>query len=373
MTTFISGQELNRLFYEEAVRPILATAFPDLEYSAALIGYGSDVLGYDTERSTDHEWGPRLLLFLEDEDDAAFAQAIDATLQHTLPQTFRGYSTGFSRPDQADGGVQRMEPAVAGNVRHHIRLLTLDNFLIQELGVVAETPLALRDWLTFPEQKLLEVTAGIVFHDGLGQLGALRQRFAYYPHDVWLYRMSAQWQRIAEQEAFMGRCSEAGDELGSQLVAASLIRDLMRLAFLLERQYAPYSKWLGTAFMRLACADQLGPLFTSVLAARTWQEREHPLSEAYTRIACQQNALGVAAEQDPSTQQYFGRPYKVIRAERFARALGAAIQDEDITGLSASPSLLGGVDQWVDNTTVLTRAPLCRRLGELYHEPCLPL
>jgi hypothetical protein len=64
LDAFIPGLELNRLFFEEVVRPLIAAQFPDLAYSAALIGYGSDVLGYDTVLSTDHEWGPRLLLFL---------------------------------------------------------------------------------------------------------------------------------------------------------------------------------------------------------------------------------------------------------------------------------------------------------------------
>lgn len=62
---FVPGLRLCGLCYEEAVRPILATTFPALTYSAALIGYGSDVLGYDTVRSTDHEWAPRLLLFVD--------------------------------------------------------------------------------------------------------------------------------------------------------------------------------------------------------------------------------------------------------------------------------------------------------------------
>ena len=68
MPEFISGLRLGGLFYEEAVKPVLVSEFAGLVHSAALIGYGSEVLGYDTPRSTDHEWGPRLLLFLTEED-----------------------------------------------------------------------------------------------------------------------------------------------------------------------------------------------------------------------------------------------------------------------------------------------------------------
>ena len=58
MPEFVPGLELSRAFYQEAVAPILAMAFPDLRYSAALIGSGSEVLGYDTERSTRPQLGP---------------------------------------------------------------------------------------------------------------------------------------------------------------------------------------------------------------------------------------------------------------------------------------------------------------------------
>ena len=57
--TFIPGRELCRGFFEEAARPILRERFPDLAYTAGLLGYGSDVLGYDDVVSTDHMWGPR--------------------------------------------------------------------------------------------------------------------------------------------------------------------------------------------------------------------------------------------------------------------------------------------------------------------------
>jgi hypothetical protein len=44
---------------------------------------------------------------------------------------------------------------------------------------------------------------------------------------------------------------------GSAVVAARLVRDLMRLALLLHRRYPPYGKWLGSAFAALPAAATL--------------------------------------------------------------------------------------------------------------------
>jgi len=60
MPDFIPGLELGRLYYLEAVKPVLDSFF--LQYSAALIGSGSEILGFDTEMSTDHHCGPRVML-----------------------------------------------------------------------------------------------------------------------------------------------------------------------------------------------------------------------------------------------------------------------------------------------------------------------
>src|SRR5205814_1131429 len=51
--TFLPGLELSRALYEEAVRPILEEAHPDLRYAAARVGSGSEVLGFDSSRSAD--------------------------------------------------------------------------------------------------------------------------------------------------------------------------------------------------------------------------------------------------------------------------------------------------------------------------------
>jgi hypothetical protein len=56
----------------------------------------------------------------------------------------------------------------------------------------------------------------------------------WYPDDVWRWLLAGQWARIGQEEAFVGRTAEAGYELGSRVVAARIVRDLVRLCVLLE-------------------------------------------------------------------------------------------------------------------------------------------
>ncbi|MDQ0909640.1 hypothetical protein QFZ22_005625 [Streptomyces canus] len=73
---FLPGLELSRRFYAETVGPLLEEAAPGIPHSAARIGPGSEVLGYDTPRSADHEWGPRLQIFLRSQDVPRHADRI---------------------------------------------------------------------------------------------------------------------------------------------------------------------------------------------------------------------------------------------------------------------------------------------------------
>ena len=255
-----------------------------------------------------------------------------------------------------------MQATDAGPVRNLIEITTVDAYFRRYLGVTSDAELTALDWLVLPQQQLLEITAGEVFHDGLGTLQPARARFAWYPHDVWLYRMRAQWARIGQEEAFVGRTGQAGDDLGSRIVAARLVRDLMLLAFLQERRYAPYSKWLGTAFSRLSSAKQLTPLFEATLAAPDWQARQQPLAQAYEILATLHNDLGVTPPVDPSVHPFFNRPFKVLFADRFADALKAAITDETLRALPP----IGGVDQFVDCTNLTDEPELLAALRRLF-------
>ncbi|MGO9309388.1 MAG: DUF4037 domain-containing protein [Spirochaetia bacterium] len=348
---FIPGLRLGRLFFEEAGRRIVESVVPPNAYAAALIGKGSDVLGFDTARSTDHDWGPRFQVFLGPEAGESTASRLDDALRNGLPPVFRGFAVGVS------------ESAESPARPHLVEISRVGEFLQKHLAVSDVTDLPLLDWLTFPEQRLLELTSGEIFHDPRGELRLFRELLGRYPRDVWLYRMACQWQRLSQEEAFAGRCAESGDMLGMKVVAARIIRDAMKLCFLMEGRYAPYEKWLGTAFSRLACASRMMPLLSAALDAPDYPALEPNLGGLYRMLGDLHNALKVTGPMDPAPRQFFSRPYVVMRADRFANALLNAVDSEELRRI---PVRMGAVDQFVDSTDFIEHAETYRKVLALY-------
>jgi len=332
---FMPGLRLAREFYAAVVGPLLAEQFPGMPYAAALIGPGSEVARFDSPRSTDHDWGPRLQVLLPDDEAAGLTGPIADLLASRLPPSFLGYRVAFP-----------LSRAVDGTARHRVEVAALGGWLTGQLGFDPRDEVTLLDWLATPTQRLAEVTAGEVFHDGPGELTRARARLDWYPPDVWLYLLACQWRRVEQEEAFPGRCAEAGDELGSVVVTARLARDLMRLCLLMNRRYPPYSKWLGTAFAALPGISALAESLTAAIGAGDWTSRERHLTDAYQGAATMHNQLGVTAPLDTAPRLFYDRPYQVIDAKRFTQVLRAAIADPLIRELP----LTGAVDQFTDST-----------------------
>src|SRR5262249_55032118 len=128
------GAGLCQRFYWQAVRPILDAHFPGLPHTAALIDSGSEVLGFDDAQSTDHDWGPRALLFLEEADHPWLAAAIQQALARELPRAFEGYPTSFTPPDPNDHGTQLLDPDNTGPINHRVECHTLRGFWREQLA-----------------------------------------------------------------------------------------------------------------------------------------------------------------------------------------------------------------------------------------------
>src|SRR5215472_5271138 len=158
----------------------------------------------------------------------------------------------------------------------------------------------------------------------------------------------------------MGRAGEVDDDLGSRLLTGRLVRDMMRLCSLQERQHAPYPKWFGTAFRQLEASAELLGVLEAAMDASTWRGREAALSEAHEALARRHNALGITAPVDPTVRPFHGRPFQVIGGDRFVKVSRAAIQDPLVRELS----LLGSIDQFGDSTDPLSSVGRARQVAQ---------
>ena len=286
------GASLSRAFYEDAVAPLL----DGIPHAAGRLGSGSDVLGLDDDTSRDHDWGCRLTVLVDEGVDE-----LRERLERELPEELEGHPVRFPTSWKPDG--------------HQVDVHTVDGFALSRLGVI---PVDAIDWLLLTGQSVLEVVAGPVFHDDTGTLTALRARLTWYPEDVEQYVVRSQWQRIHEELPFIGRTLDRGDELGSRVITHRLARDVMHLTLLLERQWSPYPKWLGTAY----------------------GDRGHALDSEASICAALDDLAG-----RPVTVPFWDRPYRHLD-EAWLASLP--------TGLPL-PVGVGAVEQWCDNVAVMNR------------------
>lgn len=358
---FSSGITLARDFFDEIIKPLLAEKTPGVPYAAALIGPGSDVLGYDTPTSRDHDWGPRLQLFLPERELPERASLLDRVLASELSREFQGFPTSFAPPDA--NGHRYPQPDARPPISHLVEITSVGRYSRKLLGFDPLSGMSAKQWLLAPQERLLELTAGEVFADSIGELTSLRERLNYYPKQVWIYLMAAQWQRIARREEIVARTGVGGDDLGSRIVLAALAREIARLAFLLERRYTPWDQWLARGLAGLRHASRLAPLLSRALSAYDWTQRESRLVDAYAILAALHNNLGLTAPLETKCERG-PRDFLTIHADRFAAALAEKVADEELKPLL--PALTGGIDQLVSNDEVLLDPRLISRLSGFF-------
>lgn len=251
---FIKGIELCERFYREAVRPLLDQYFPAVKHSAAKLDSGSEVLGFDTAQSRDHHWGPKVMIFVDEQNYDPLHAKISKVMSEKLPFTFAGYPTHFVNP-HVSGGIMQFTDQRPLN--HGVTIHTFGSFFKHYLDINPEYSIDEKQWLTLSQQCLCTVVRGRIFHDGLGRLRKIQEKLRWYPRDVWIYLLACQWVRLDQEEPFTARCGDVGDELGSRIVASRQVVELMRLCLLMEKRYWPYNKWFGSAFSQLECSAAL--------------------------------------------------------------------------------------------------------------------
>jgi hypothetical protein len=330
---FVPALTLSESLYRGAVANLV-----DVPHSAAHLGEGSDVLGFDTERSTDHGWGPRLQIFVEPDAVESVRRVID----ERLPVEHEGMQVRYFRWE-------------TNRIESHVEVTTMREWFADLLGMDPRDGITTAQWLALPQQLVLEATQGAVFRDDSGELTSIRKLLQWYPDDVWLWVMACHWSQIGSILSFVGRAAEVGDDTGSRLAAAKIVRLLMRLCLAQARRYAPYDKWLGTAFARLDDGVALTSVVQDVLVANDHAAREEALAELCIRVAERHNDLGIGEPVPPIVAPHevgiadAVRPYRVLNATPFVESCRSSISEPGLRNLN----MVGAIDQLIDPTDPL--------------------
>jgi hypothetical protein len=362
---FVPGLILNEGFFHDLIKPIIDRHFPSLQYDAAITGHGSDALGFDTSISMDHYWGPRAMLFLSKDDYQSVASNLKKVISTNLPDMYKGFPTNwnFDRPDSG----ARPEYSPKTPLNPYITIQTVSQFVKDELSIDFPCNVSTRDWLTFPEQELLHLSSGRIFHQSLGELVTVRNFFNYYHQDIWLYKMRTLWSAIVEEQAFVGRCHDVQDELGERIIATRITNKLMKLCFYLEKTYYPYSKWFGTGFSKLKCAEELSPVFRDILSAPTYKERENALCAAYVSVVEKHNQLKITEPLPLEVIDYYHRGYRGYETNQVVEALTQAISPDfwrevGVEKLESDIGRIPEIEPLLDDSNYVRNSKILRQL-----------
>jgi hypothetical protein len=276
----MTGLELSRRFFHDVVQPLLARHAPSARYTAGRLGARSDAFGLDDEVSRDHGWGPGCTVLFETRDPV-----LDTALRDEMPAAFAGYPTAYPP------------------ITNPVEVWTAAKFIEYHIGAPTPDRLTAIDWLAVDEQKLAELCAGELFRDDLG-VARVREQVAFYPDDVRLQLIAAEWTRIGDEHAFPGRAGSRGDDLGSTIVLARLVERAMRICHYLARRYPLYGKWFGTGFRQLGTE-----LPVDVLHGADWEVRDARWARMLEQLIAMHETAGLlTAGRYRVGPVYAGRP-----------------------------------------------------------------
>ena len=224
-------------FFDQIVKPILTREFPREtdQIVFGVFGLGSEALGLDDELSRDHHWGIRIDALMPADIFNTKREEMLQVLAANIPATFQGHEMG--------------EALVAGT---GIAPDILSGFLVRTIGI-DHPPETHEEWLNIPEEDIVHVINGEVWHDPVGDFTTIRRSFEeYYPEPVRLRRI-AHWCRYYSGMGTyaLKRAILRNNELFAAISFGKAIRWGIQLAFMIEKQYFPYDKWLLAFFKRL--------------------------------------------------------------------------------------------------------------------------
>lgn len=217
-----------RRYYEEKVRPMIDRDYPDLagQYCAGLFGEGSDAYGYDDLVSRDHDWGPGVMILINNRGlFDRFGQNLAASIISLAEDT--GVFMGFE-PDISSIRIGRRG------------VFWTDDYFRDVMGGEDFR------FIMAPEYELAAAVNGEIFYDPEGTVTAVRNNLKkYYPENIYKRNLMQECALFSQNLQYNYlRMKRRNDSLAADMMLTEGLRHAANIRYILAGRYIPHDKWL---------------------------------------------------------------------------------------------------------------------------------
>lgn len=250
--------------------------YPDL-YSRiclALVGVGSECLGFDDKISEDHDFSSRCQLFLDDSDYKTYKSDLESSLKIFCKD---------------------LEFMVSNLKDINLEIMPISNFY-KYYTLFENGPKTEFEYRKVPMDLLCVATNGKVFLDNLGKFSEIRNRLLnFYPEDIRLKKIAFQLNKMAQSGQYnYSRMIKRGDTVAANIAQGEFVKHYLEFVHLLNKKYMPFYKWS----YRSACSLEILGNFTKEnlkkLSEASIYEKESIIEEICSTVVNTLNELGLS-------------------------------------------------------------------------------
>ncbi len=283
----MKGMELSKKYFEEYGLPMLQNEFPEdmKQVAVGLVGEGSECFGYDDEISKDHDFGPGFCIWIPIETYSAVGEKMQEAYDR-LPAVFMGH--------------ERISTSMSDK---RVGVIPLETFYSRYTNC-GPFPTDNVNWMNIPESYLATVTNGEIFMDNYGVFTKAREHILkFYPEDVLRKKLANRVAVMAQSGQYnYVRSSKRGDYGSAYLACAEFVKAALSCIFLLNRQYAPFYKWIFRAARQLPkmkeTVSSLERLIKIADDANTVHIKQDMIENICSDVADELRATGFTKEKD---------------------------------------------------------------------------
>ena len=240
----------------------------------ALVGVGSECLGFDDEISEDHDFSSRCQLFLDDSDYKTYKSDLESSLKIFCKD---------------------LESLTSNLKDVNVEIMPISNFY-KYYTLFENGPKTESEYRKVPMDLLCVATNGKVFLDNLGKFSEIRNRLLnFYPEDIRLKKIAFQLNKMAQSGQYnYSRMIKRGDTVAANIAQGEFVKHYLEFVHLLNKKYMPFYKWS----YRSACSLEILGNFTQEnlkkLSEASIYEKESLIEEICLTVVNTLNELGLS-------------------------------------------------------------------------------